>query len=117
MLRLRESMVLTEQRCRGVTVGYARRARRAESQRLLNTTQEQELVKYIETLSKRGLPPTREMIRNFASEIARKPVDKAWADRFIARHRDHLLLKWTSGKDSNRHKADSLYKYEEYFKV
>ncbi|KAF1354266.1 hypothetical protein EJ07DRAFT_158662 [Lizonia empirigonia] len=31
MLRLRESMVLTEQRCRGVTVGYARRARRAMS--------------------------------------------------------------------------------------
>ncbi|KAF1363826.1 hypothetical protein EJ07DRAFT_172717 [Lizonia empirigonia] len=79
----------------------------------LSRRHQQELVKYIETLSKRGLPPTREMIRNFASEIARKPVGKAWADRFIARHRDHLLLKWTSGKDPNRHKADSLYKYEE----
>ncbi|KAF1358659.1 hypothetical protein EJ07DRAFT_24974, partial [Lizonia empirigonia] len=50
-------------RYRGVC---ASRAKGYESQRLLNTTQEQELVKYIETLSKRGLPPTREMIRNFA---------------------------------------------------
>ena len=42
----------------------------------LNTTQEQELVQYIDTLSKQGLLPTRQMIRNFALEIAKKPIGK-----------------------------------------
>lgn len=37
--------------------------------RLLNPQQEAELVAYIEELSGDGLPPTRSMIRNFASEI------------------------------------------------
>ena len=38
----------------------------------------------------RGLPPTKEMIRNFASEIARKPIGKNWDDRFVERHKDKL---------------------------
>ncbi|KAH5632622.1 hypothetical protein HBI23_218330 [Parastagonospora nodorum] len=33
--------------------------------------QELELIRYIEGLTKRGLPPTREMIRNFSSEIVK----------------------------------------------
>jgi hypothetical protein len=42
--------------------------------RLLNPQQEVELVAYIAQLSADGLPPTRSMISNFASEIAHKPV-------------------------------------------
>jgi len=41
-----------------------------EKSRLLNDTQEIELIKYIDILTKRGLPPTKQMIRNFALEIA-----------------------------------------------
>ena len=96
--------------CASRADGYA-------EQRHLNTTQEKELVNYIDTLCKRGLPPTREMIRNFAAEIAKKYVGKCWADRFIERHRIHLLSRWTLGKDSLRHKADSAYKYELYFSL
>ena len=70
-------------RHRGVT---GSRTDQISTSRNLNTTQEQELVQYINTLSKRGLPPTRQMIRNFASEIARKPVGKCWVDCFIKRY-------------------------------
>ena len=54
-------------RWRGVTSskeeGYAK-------QQALSPQQEMELVRYIKRLTKRGLPPTREMIRNFSSEVA-----------------------------------------------
>ena len=42
--------------------------------RLLNNEQELELVTYIRDLTEDGLPPTKAMVRNFASEIARKRV-------------------------------------------
>jgi AraC-like DNA-binding protein len=48
-----------------------------ENQQLLNKTQEKELVEYIDSLCSRGLPPTRQMIRNFGSEIAGKPAGKS----------------------------------------
>lgn len=54
-------------RWRGVTgprdAGHA-------SRQALNLQQELELIKYITKLTKQGLPPTREIIRNFLSEVA-----------------------------------------------
>ena len=43
----------------------------AEHQQLLNPQQEHELVIYIERCVRRGLPPTREMIQNFAATVAK----------------------------------------------
>jgi hypothetical protein len=83
--------------------------------RLLNPQQEAELVAYIEQLSADGLPPTRSMIRNFASEIAHKPVGEGWVYRFVNRNKDHLISRWSSGIDRTRSKADSHFKYKLYF--
>ncbi|KAF1941724.1 hypothetical protein EJ02DRAFT_347157 [Clathrospora elynae] len=44
------------------------------NQQKLNPQQEIELVEYIKMLTKRGLPPIREMIWNFASAVAKEPV-------------------------------------------
>ncbi|KAF2260266.1 hypothetical protein CC78DRAFT_473449, partial [Lojkania enalia] len=38
-------------------------------------------------------------------------------DRFVRRNEDSLILRWTAGIDSNRHKADSRTKYKLYFKL
>jgi hypothetical protein len=46
------------------------RAEKYENDRLLNTIQELQLVQYIQELGKHGLPPTRQMKQNFATEIA-----------------------------------------------
>ncbi|KAF2023294.1 hypothetical protein EK21DRAFT_81258 [Setomelanomma holmii] len=43
---------------------------RGFNKRNLQLQQEQELVLYIEDLTRRRLPPTREMVQNFASKIA-----------------------------------------------
>jgi hypothetical protein len=99
-------------RCRGITgskeEGY-------KQQQALSSEQELELVRYIEKLSKRSLPPTREMVRNFASEVAGRELGEHWIDRFVYRHDIHLISKWTTGMDRTRHLADSKVKYQYYF--
>ena len=49
-------------------------AQKIENQQLLNNTQQAELLLYIKGLTARGLPPTQQIIRNFASNIARRPA-------------------------------------------
>jgi hypothetical protein len=86
-------------------------------QQLLNPQQEDELVRYIEDLTAKSLPPTRQMIRNFASEISGIYVGEAWVSRFLHRHHDMLTTKWSTAMDSNRHAADSYDKYKLYFEL
>ena len=90
------------------------RAAKAVNQQRLTPQQELELVKYIEGLTERHLPPTREMIRNFASTIAKEPVSESWVTRFVNRHKDQLTSQWTTGMDANRHAAGSGDKYRQY---
>jgi hypothetical protein len=88
-----------------------------ENQQNLNQHQEAELVRYIQRLTERGLPPTRTMIQNYASCIAKKEVSIRWTDRFIKRHQEDLIMSWSTGLNRNRHKADSEAKYKLYFQL
>lgn len=69
------------------------RATSYNDRRNLTTTEEAELVRYMEGLSERHMPPTRDMIQNFASSIAKKQVSKSWVTRFINRNSVHLISK------------------------
>jgi hypothetical protein len=91
-----------------------REAKEADQQ-CLSPQQEHELVLYIEALPKRGLPPTREMIQNFASDVIKQRVSEAWVTRFLHCNHDKLTSKWSSGMDALRHKASSEVKYMLYF--
>lgn len=93
------------------------RTEQYENKRLLNDAQERELVEYITRLCERGLPPTKSMLRNFASQISQQEVGKSWPDRFLKRHKIEMVIKWTSGIDRNRHRADSAFKYSLYFEL
>ncbi|KAF1364640.1 hypothetical protein EJ07DRAFT_97400 [Lizonia empirigonia] len=101
-------------RHRGVT-----RSRDAtdEDRQNLNPQQEKDLVKYIEQLNKQRLPPTRDMIQNFASGVAQKRVSDSWVTRFINKYSDQLTSQWNSAMDSLRHNADSAEKYRLYFEL
>ena len=85
--------------------------------RKLNDQQETDLINYIERLTARHLPPTRAMVRNFASAVASTPCSDKWVTRFLRRHRNRLTSQWATGMDSNRHNAESGHKYESYFKL
>jgi hypothetical protein len=49
--------------------------------------------------------------------VGKKEVGKGWVDRFVARNKDQLITKWSSGMDRNRHKANSEHKYSLYFNL
>jgi hypothetical protein len=85
------------------------------SQQKLTPQQEAELVKYIEELNARWIPPTREMIRNFASAVAKEPVSESWVTRFINKYTIDLISLYSTGMDADRHNADSYSKYKLYF--
>jgi hypothetical protein len=74
---------------------------------LLNPQQDLELVQYIQGLSEHWLAPTRNMIQNFASEVAKWEVSMAGVERFLRRNRDRLSSKYTTGIDRNCFKADT----------
>jgi len=93
------------------------RAEMYEDKRLLNDQQEKTLVEYIEGLHRRQLPPTHQIIRNFAKEICGKKLGKIWPYRFLKRHLDKLVTKFYFGIDRDRCRADSGYKYSLYFKL
>ena len=65
-------------RFRGVT---GSREDHYNNYRLLNTTQSSALIKWINQLTERGLPPTNAMLENFAREISGKEPGKNWASR------------------------------------
>jgi hypothetical protein len=88
------------------------RAAKIINQLNLNPQQEAELIQYINDLTQRALPPTRDMIRNFASKIAATPVSDSWVTRFLNRNTTNLVSKWTTSMDRTRHAADSKHKYK-----
>ncbi|KAF1964288.1 hypothetical protein BU23DRAFT_632815 [Bimuria novae-zelandiae CBS 107.79] len=69
------SVICTTLMCwhKGIT---ALRITRISNTQKLNPQQEAELVKYIEGLTARRLQPTREIVRNFASAIAKQDVSQ-----------------------------------------
>ena len=93
------------------------RAIQKENERSLNATQSSQLIKYIEKLSARGLPPTADMVRNFASEIAGKYMGKNWVARFLERHHHKLFSRYSNSIDRCRFQADSAAKYTLYFNL
>jgi hypothetical protein len=91
------------------------RAEASLARRKLQLEQKAELVNYIEGLTERKLTPTREMVQNYASDIARYLVSKSWVTRFLHRHEDKLTSQWSTSMDRKRHVADSSNKYKVYF--
>jgi DNA-binding transcriptional regulator YhcF (GntR family) len=76
-------------------------------QRKLHPQQEAELIQYIRNLTKKALPPTRQMIQNFTSQIAGCDVSASWVTQFINRYRIDLITKWTTSMNCQRHQAVS----------
>jgi hypothetical protein len=93
------------------------RAEAAQMRQKLNPKQEEELCKYINTLTERAFPPTRIMVASFASQICKKEVGMNWVSRFLKHHQDKLSPKWTTGIDHVQYKADTEGSYSDYFTI
>ena len=88
-----------------------------DSQRLIDTAQSQALIKYINDLTERGLPPTNHMVRTFASHIAGRLPGPHWTSRWVKAHNGQLKSAYLCTIDSTRKKADSALYYSLYFEL
>ena len=95
------------------------RAAQYESQRVLNDEQSRTLVEWVNRLTQRGLPPSNEMLRNFAKEIrgSENKPGKDWPRRWRNRHNDKIIFTYTTRINGSRYSADSTYKYTLYFEL
>ena len=92
-------------------------AQGAESRRMLNDKQEEELINYIHHLCERCLPPTPKIVANVAQELCGRKLSRNWSSRFVARHKHRLDARYLNTIDLARHKADSRSNYEAYFAI
>ncbi|EED12682.1 pogo transposable element, putative [Talaromyces stipitatus ATCC 10500] len=81
-----------------------------DKQRILTTTQSRALIKWINQLTERGLPPTNSMLANFAREISGKEPGKNWASRWLKAHSDKGFM---LGVSTKRKRIFTRRKYEQ----
>jgi hypothetical protein len=89
----------------------------AEECQNLHPQQEQQLLRYIEQLTERGLPPTQALIQCFGSEITKNELGIHWVDQHIKCYEIHLISCWATGINRSRHQAESQSKYSLYFEL
>ena len=88
-----------------------------EMKSLLSVQQEKTLLEYINLLTERGLPPTTQMVRNFASEISGITPGKNWISRFIERHKNKIKSSYLTPADIARKRADNPYQYKLFYEL
>ena len=83
----------------------------------LTFIQEETLIKHINSLTNRGLPPTSRIVRNLAEEILEGPVGKNWTSDFIKRYKDRLLSIYLRNIDSQRIKAEYAPSFKQFYNL
>ena len=85
------------------------------ARRQLTDVQEKTLIQHINKLSNRGLPPTPQIVKNLAEEIARVKLGKNWVSRFCKRHQDKLLSVYLRTIDHKRKLADNSAYFQHFY--
>ena len=93
-------------RYRGKTV--SRHEINSEYKQRLNCIQEEALIAQINRLTDRGIPPTSQLVRNFAQEMIGDSVGKNWTGDFVKRHKDRLKSLYLRNIDSQRTRSEYL---------
>jgi hypothetical protein len=78
-----------------------------QNRQLLSPIQERTLIRHLNTLTERGLPPTPAIVRNLAAELAQKEPGSNWSSRFVRRHQNDLTSRYLVPLDSDRFNAES----------
>jgi hypothetical protein len=72
----------------------------------LTNAQERVLINQINRLTERGIPPTSQMVRNFAEEMIGRAVGKNWVGEFCRRHQSELKSLYLRNIDNLRVKGE-----------
>ena len=69
----------------------------------------------INRLTDRGMPPTSQMVKNFAEEVIGRPVGKNWTGQFVKRHQTELKSLYLRNIDNLRVKGEYPLTYKLFF--
>ena len=81
----------------------------------LTFIQEETLIKHINSLTNRGLPPTSRIVRNLAEEIIGGPVGKNWTGDFVKRYKSRLTSIHLRNIDSQRIKSEYALLFKQFY--
>jgi Tc5 transposase DNA-binding domain len=81
----------------------------------LNDVEEDTLLRYIDTLIDRHIPPTSQIVRNLAEEILKGPVGKNWTGHFLKRHADRIESRYLRPLDRTRASIESISLFEHFY--
>ena len=88
-----------------------------DQQRVLSTIQLKELIKYINELTERGLPPINAIVYNLTAKILGKQPGNYQIARQLATYKNNLKTGYLSPINTVRKKANSALYYSLYFKL
>jgi hypothetical protein len=84
---------------------------------LLTSAQEEQLIKQINKLTLRQMPPTVQIVKNLAEEIIGREVNKNWTSHFVKRHRSRLKSLYLRNIDNLRAKAEYAPMFEHFYQL
>lgn len=87
----------------------------SESLQLLTDEQEEVLIRHINNLSDRGLPPTPQILRNLVFEVVKKQPGKNWVATFCKRHQDKIKSLYLRAIDQTRQVADNSAYFKHFY--
>lgn len=87
----------------------------SEHMQCLTNAQERVLINQINRLNELNLPPTSQIVRNFAEEMIGRPVGKNWAGQFVKRHQSELLSLYLRNINNKRVQSEYLPNYQLFF--
>src|SRR5450432_313504 len=94
-----------------------RRIASSETKQCLSLAQEETLIRFINNLTDRSLPPTSQIVHNCAEELAGRSINKNWVSHFVKRYKDRLSTVYLRTIDNIRVKADYIPSLESYYKL
>lgn len=87
----------------------------AERLQHLNPAQEEEILRYIDKLTHKHIPPTTQTVKNLAEELIGGPVGKNWASGFCRRHKDRISSVYLRPLDRARVASERADLYEHFY--
>ena len=102
-------------RCRGVT--QSREDWINNELKHLTNAQEKVLIKHINYMTDRNIPPTSYIVKNMAEEICGYEVDKNWVGRFVKRYLHELKSGYLRCIANDRAKAEYIPNFYYFFQL
>src|SRR6201999_904068 len=87
----------------------------SQSRQKLTTAQEEALIRHINKLSDQGIPPTPQILKNIAEELAKTDLGVNWVARFRKRHEARLSSVYLRTIDHQRKMADNSRYFRDFF--